>query len=105
MNVFQALQDEPVIAKCLRSQLALTPHRASKLKFLILQWAQNGLVLEDGRLVALSPDLALDRVIYAMQHVHGPTIDESARQDILVAISKARGRSLRELGLFKSGAL
>lgn len=62
--------------------------------------------MQDGSLVALSPDLTLGRLLHPMQHMHcEPVIDDSVLKDILAAMGKAAGRSLGDLGVFKTGAM
>ena len=97
-----ALQDERTLAECLRTQLGLTPHRASKLKARLVHWAHCGVSLQDGSLVALSPSLTLDLLLHPMQNTREPVVDDSVLKDILAAMRKAQFRSLGELGLFKT---
>jgi hypothetical protein len=56
----------------------------------------------DGSLVALSPDLTLDRLLHPMQHAREPVLDDSVLKDILAAMGSAPHRSLRDLGVFKT---
>ena len=102
VSVFHALQDERTLAECLRTQLGLTPHRASKLKARLVHWAHCGVSLQDGSLVALSPSLTLDLLLHPMQTTLEPVVDDSVLKDILAAMRKAQFRSLGELGLFKT---
>jgi hypothetical protein len=105
LNVTNALEDEITLSKCIRSHLKLTPHRTSKLKNLILFWAANGVLLEDGHIVTLTPQLALGQLRHALQQPCTLRIDEGALKDITAALLAASTTRLSELGVFQAVAL
>lgn len=105
VNVSHLLIDERELCQRFRTQLLLTPHRASKFKSVLLRWASHGVLLAGcGEAVTLAPELTLGQLQHALQQPCSVTIDDGAMKDLLAAFEKSPSRSLRELGLFKEAA-
>jgi hypothetical protein len=104
-NSASVLLDGSALFQRIRTQLQLTPHRATKLKNMMQQWSQNGVVLAGSSAAqTLSPDMTLGQLQYAMQQPCSLNIDADALRDILAALSASASTSLSDLGVFISSA-
>jgi hypothetical protein len=102
-NVFNDLIDETALWQRLRTQLALTPHRAGKLRSMIRLWAQHGVPVADSQTAqTLVAGTTLGQLQHAVQQPCSVSIDDGALKDILVALEKFSSRSLGELGVFSA---
>lgn len=101
-NVSHLLIDERELCQRFRTQLLLSPHRASKFKSVLLRWASHGVVLAGcSNAVTLAPELTLGQLQHALQQPCSVSIDDASMKDLLAAFEKSPSTTLQELGLFR----